>query len=87
MRSVIASLSFLAERIHVLDHSGALFGIGQPPASSGEIIDHMLDLVGARYDNSHGRMGKDELKKELAPAGALEIGRPIRKALAQGFAK
>src|ERR1700689_4585127 len=79
--------SFLAERRHILRHARAHFGIRQPPASCGEIVDHGLGLVGARYYSSHRGMGEDELEKELAPASAVEIGRPIGQLTAQSLAK
>ena|SRR5580692_802651 len=76
-----------AERRDILRHARALFGIRQPPASCGEIVDHVLGLVGARYDDSHGGMREDEFEKELAPARTVEIGGPIRQLTAQGLAK
>ncbi len=76
-----------AQRRHMLCHARALLGIGQPPASRGKIVDHVLGLIGAGDDCRHRRMGEDELEKELAPTCTAKIRRPIGQLAAQGLTK
>src|SRR5258706_15011608 len=68
---------------HILDHPFALFGIGQPPAPGAEIVDHMLGFAGAGNGGGDRRMAENEFQEELAPACAIELGRPVRQLPAQ----
>ena len=53
---------------------------GKP--ARGDVVARVLGLGRAGNDAGHGGMAKNVLEKELSPAGAVELGRPLRQGLA-----